>query len=176
MNEKETKSEIIRKSVWAKFYNTKRCVRYFESLAGYYKIASNFLRFILLLPLFSGIALFLDVLPNNIQLALGVVIAVLVTFEMVFNISKNAMVLHSISVECSKLEDKWHQLWIKTYSDGSDYNCIMTDFVVLSESLTDITCKADDAIVYKFNCLNKKCGRLAHKDLMETFHDRQEKS
>ncbi len=162
-------TELERRQIWNKFYNVNRCARYFEELAGIYQLANHFLRFMLLLPLFGGIALFLKLLPEEVQIYIGAGIAILVALEMSFNVSKNATVLHLISVECSKLEEEIQKLWLDANSENIDREILMARYIELSHKLVDITCKSDDALIYKFKRLNKKCGEAAYKDLIERF-------
>ena len=162
-------TQTEKKQIWNELYNSARCARYYESLAGKYQLAYNIFRVLLLLPLFSGIALFMEILPSSTQIILGVVIAVLVALELVFNLSKNSIVLHSISVECSKLENEFHLLWLEVHSAENDRDTIMAKFVELSQKFTDSTSQSSSAIVYNFTRLNEKCGRDASNDLMERY-------
>lgn len=168
-------SDSTKDAIWNDYFNIIRLVHYYETLSGRFQIFSNAIRLLLLLPLFSAIVLFIDFFQemglntDYVYISMGVLVAILAGLELTLNISKRAFTLHIVSVECSKLEDKWRNLWQEAYADQSNDKTLLEKNARLSELLTDVTSQVVDASDYKWKKLNDECESIASARLKQLY-------
>ena len=115
-------SQSTRNAVWQSYLDVARNNRYYEALANRYHWYYRSVRFTLLFMVIVSVAIPYTSLPDPASWILGVIsvciTAILVAVDYVGDFAKKSAVLHSISVEVSRLESDWEILWLQM--DESD--------------------------------------------------------
>ena len=104
-------TENTRNVVWQDFLKISRLVRYYDALFKHFQLYRYIIRFILIFPLFSAVTLITDTAPHWINLSIGILVALAVLIDFIFDFSTKAAITHTISLECSRLQNEWSKLW-----------------------------------------------------------------
>ena len=158
-------SENTRDMVWGDLLDAKRLARYYAALSDRYRRRQNVIRLILFLSAASGIAAFVDVLPKYFELVFGVLMAVVLAIDFVSDNAKKSAILHTISVECSRLGNSWEELWVAIDDDASTDAYVRQRNSHLNDSLLAVTSGAGQADIAEDQKLNRKSAEQAYKVL-----------
>ena len=105
-------TESTRERIYQDLWDAERYVRYYEALAGRYRLLHKLLRGLLLTSVLVEATLILP-FTNSLITGAGVaVIVLLVVWEAISDYAKNAALLSSISADCSTLNNEWDELWL----------------------------------------------------------------
>ena len=165
--------ENLRYEIWEKYYSVMSCAKYYEVLAGKYKRYSNMLRFLWLVPMFSGITLMIGLIPSYSSIVftlIGGAVAALIAFDFVFDITGKSIRLSQTSKNCSRLVDDWAKLWIDANSEDLDELGIRERHYALVARFTNATIDVDDDIISKNEKLNEECEKIVIKYLEGKYH------
>ena len=109
---------------------------------------------------------FLNLLPEGLQGVAeiaSVLIAALVIWDLVSDGAKKAAILHTISIECTDLENRWRDLWSTVDREDSDEAVIRDRIRQLEEVGVRVTGRAGDADIREDQRLNEKSAETAYK-------------
>ena len=115
-------TDATRNGVWQEMLDAARLVRYYGRLADRYQRRHFCVRVALLTFGLVGASTVTDVLPEyrwlgEAQAAAGLVIAVLVAWDMLAGYATKGAVLDSIRRECTELETELRELWGEVQAD-----------------------------------------------------------
>ena len=105
----------------------------------------------------------LDVLPANVQLVAGGVVALLVAWDFVTDYARKAAVLHAISLECSALEIEWRALWADVNEGNLDDAEARRENQRLVRRVLEVTERAGREGIREDRKLNEKCEKIAYR-------------
>ncbi len=162
-------SDQTRNDIWQELLDVARLVRYYEALCNQYQRRHSFLRISLLFAATGEIGALLAVLSTTIQLTIGVIIALLVAWDLVSNYAKKAAVLHTISIECSELENKWRELWADINNAQVGEAEAQRKNKELAQKLLDVTERAGVADIQENRKLNEKCEKAAFQVVVDRY-------
>lgn len=165
--------ETTRNIIWQDMLDVNRLVRYYEAISNRYHRNYLTTRFVLLFGATGGFISLLDLIPENyrgaVQAAASVIIAVTIVWDFLADHGKKAAVLEQISVECSKLQADWKELWnlIETYAiEDEEAQKINSQ---LNQQLSAVTGRAEAASVRVNRKLNEKCTDDAYQVVAERY-------
>ena len=162
-------TEDTRNDVWQEYLDFARLVRYYEALAKRYSQIHLIIRYLLLLPFISSLALLFDFLTHPLQVLLGALIGIVVAADLVYRPTRKAAVAHIISIECSKLEIEWMQLWNNANARDSNDEDVQKRNDLLSKKLNEITGRAGEVGIHENRKLNMKCADDAYRIMSQKF-------
>ncbi len=152
---------MMRHEIWQGLLDAARLVRYYEALYNRYQRWHLIVRVVLLASATGVIGLLAGVLPDPwthvLQTTLGIVIVVVVIVDLVGRFAEKAAVLHTISVNCSRLDNEWHELWADCQEAESSTGDLARRNAELSRRLTEVTSAAGEAHILDNRRLNKRC-------------------
>lgn len=158
-------SKSTRDMVWGDLLDAKRLARYYATLSDRYRRRQHILRLVLFLSAASGIAAFVDILPEEFELIFGVLMAIVLAIDFVSDNAKKSAILHTISVECSRLGNSWEELWAAIDDDASTDAHVRQRNKYLNDSLLAVTSGAGQADIAEDQKLNRKSAEEAYKVL-----------
>ncbi len=109
-------TESTRQRIYRDLWNAERYARYYEALAGKYRLRHRLLRGLLLTSVLVEAALIQRFTDPLIVVAGVAVIVLLVVWEAISDYAKNAALLSSISADCLTLSYEWDELWLDVES------------------------------------------------------------
>ena len=116
----------LRHEIWQGLLDASRCARYYEALYNRYQRRHQITRVVLLASATGVIGLLsanlIEPWTDALQAVLGGLIVLVVIVDLVGRFAEKAAVLHVISVDCSKLDNEWHQLWADCEEPGASRN------------------------------------------------------
>ena len=158
-------SESTRDMVWGDLSDAKRLARYYAALSDRYRRRQHILRFILFLSAASAIAAFVDVLPESFELVFGALMAIVLAIDFVSDNAKKAAILHTISVECSRLGNSWEELWVAVDDVDSTDDHVRQRNRDLNDSLLTVTSGAGQSDIAEDQKLNRRSAERAYEVL-----------
>ena len=151
----------LRHEIWQGLLDAARLVRYYESLYNRYQRWHQVVRVVLLASATGVIWLLAgnlsDPWTDVLQPTLGVAIVLVVIVDLVGRFAEKAAVLHTISVNCSQLDNEWHQLWADCQEAEVSAADLAHRNAELSQRLTEVTSAAGEAHILDSRRLNEKC-------------------
>ena len=162
-------TQTIRNEVWQNYLDASRLARYYSALADRYKSIYKFSRLVLILPLLTSVTLFFDLLPEFVGLILGLVIALVVISDLIFDFAKRASVLILVSQECDRLENEYRDLWLVVENDDLSNEKIREKINQIEVKLIDITNRPGDLEIKVDHKLNEKCTIKAYKVMEDRY-------
>ena len=162
-------SENARDMVWGDLLDAKRLARYYAALSDRYRRRQHILRLILFLSAASGIAAFMDILPEYFELVFGVLMAIVLAIDFVSDNAKKSAILHTISVECSRLGNSWEELWVAIDDVNSTDACVRQRNRHLNDNLLTVTSGAGQADIAEDQKLNRKSAERTYKVLADQY-------
>ena len=109
-------TESTRQRIYRNLCNAERNARYYEALAGKYRLRHRLLRGLLLVSVLVEAAL-IQRYTDPLIIGAGVlVIVLLVVWEAISDYAKNAALLSSMSADCLTLNYEWDELWLDAES------------------------------------------------------------
>lgn len=165
-------SEQTRNEVWQGFLDAARLGRYYAALSDRHRRNHQLLRFALLVAAAGGISAFLNLLPEGFQwiaeLA-SALIAAIVIWDLVSDDAKKAAILHTISVECGDLENRWRDLWSAVDQMDSNDAEIRDQVRKLADRTLKVTGRAGDSDIREDQRLNEKSAEIAYKVMSDRY-------
>ena len=162
-------NEQTRKDVWQDLLDVARLVRYYEALSDRYRRNHSIVRFLLLAAAAGGIAALLDLLPAIAQLIASGLVALLVAWDFISDYAKKAAVLHAISLECSRLEIEWRELWADVNDHNADDAEVRRKNQLLARKVLEVTGWAGQADIREDQKLNEKCEDDAYRIIEDRY-------
>ena len=162
-------SEQTRNSVWQEFIDQERLVRYYEALSEKYMKWHFWTRFVLSLAAIGGIGALLTQLPDIVQQIAGVLVALVVVWDLVQAPARKAAVLHTISIECSRLQIEFKQLWAETNDNEAKDDEIRSKLSRLETRVLEVTSWAGHAAVQGHTKLNEQAEETGSRVIKETY-------
>ena len=156
-------TENTRNDVWQNFLDISRLVLYYDALFKRYQRCRYTIRFFQILPLLSAVTLIFSEFPYWVQALIGLLIAIAVGIDVIFDFTTKAIVIHNISLECSRLENEWSELWNLANSDHAEDGEVLLNNSRLANKLTDITGRAGEHGITESKRLNINCTKNAFK-------------
>lgn len=155
----------LRHEIWQGLLDASRCARYYEALYNRYQRRHQITRVVLLASATGVIGLLsanlIEPWTDALQAVLGGLIVLVVIVDLVGRFAEKAAVLHVISVDCSKLDNEWHQLWADCEEPGASRNELASRHADLSRRLTEVTSTAGEAHILDHRRLNERCWKKA---------------
>ena len=109
-------TELTRQRIYRDLCNAERNARYYEALAGKYRLRHKLLRGLLLVSVLVEATL-IQRFTDPLIIGAGVaVIVLLVVWDAISDYAKNAALLSSISADCLTLNYEWDELWLDVES------------------------------------------------------------
>lgn len=155
-------SEQTRSAVWRELLEAARLVRYYEALSDRHRKKHRLIRFLLLGATAGGIAALLELLPAELRLIASGLLALLVVWDAVSDYAKKAAVLHAVSLECSRLEIEWRELWADANDPETDEAHVRSEIRRLARRCSEVTGWAGHADIPEDRSLNEKCEAIAY--------------
>ena len=162
-------SETTRNEVWQELLDAARLLRYYETLSDRHRRKHRIIQVLLMAAATSGIATVLDLMPGFTQQIAGAAVAILVVWDFNGDYAKKAAVLHAIYIECSRLESRWHKLWLEIDRPDLDDADALHQCEILGQRLLDITSEAGPAGVEIDAELNRTCAEDAYEVMRERY-------
>ena len=162
-------SETTRNEVWQELLDAARLLRYYETLSDRHRRKHRIIQVLLMAAATSGIATVLDLMPGFTQQIAGAAVAILVVWDFNGDYARKAAVLHAISIECNRLESRWHKLWLEIDRPDLDDADALHQCEILGQRLLDITSQAGPAGVEIDAELNRTCAEDAYKVMQERY-------
>ena len=162
-------NDDTRNEVWQELLDAARSVRYYETLSDRHRFKHSIVRFLLLASAAGGISALLDLLPENVQLISGALVALLVVWDFMADYARKAAILHTISVECSDLENKLQALWRDVNREDADDGEIRRRIEELARRAPEVTGRAGGADIREDRTLNQKCAESAYRTTAERY-------
>ncbi len=150
--------EGVKDEVWQHLYDAARLVRYYAYLSDKYRLGNTIVRFFLYFSATSGVVSFTGELSYDWQLGFGIILAVTITVDFVFDMGKKASALHSISVHCGLLESDWEKLLADIMTTEMTISEIITKDKELSHSLVLVTSTVGFLDISENHKLNDRCA------------------
>ena len=141
----------------AGFLDVSRLVRYYDALFKRFQLYRYIIRFVLIFPLFSAVILIIDTAPQWINLSIGILVASAVLIDFIFDFSTKAAITHTISLECSRLQNEWSKLWWLANSNHAEDSDVLQQNSILADKLINTTGRAGDAGISENKRLNEIC-------------------
>ena len=153
-------TEQTRNSVWREFTDQERLVRYYEALSEKYLKWHFWTRFVLSLAAIGGIGALLTKLPDIVQQIAGVLVILVIVWDLVQAPARKAAILHTISIECSRAQIEFKELWaeIDTNAEASEDE-IRSKLSRLERRVLEVTSWAGHAGVQAHPKLNEQAER-----------------
>ena len=155
----------MRHEIWQGLLDAARLARYYEALYNRYQRRHQVVRVVLLASATGVIGLlsanFAEPWMSLAQPALAITIVLVVIVDLVGRYAEKAAVLHTVSVNCSRLDNEWHQLWADCEEGDTPRDELAERQVALSERLTMATSVAGEAHILDSRRLNERCWREA---------------
>ena len=165
-------SEQTRNEVWQGFLDAARLGRYYAELSDRHRRNHQIFRFALLVAAAGGITDFFNLLPEGFQwiaeLA-SVLIAAIVIWNLVSDDAKKAAILHTISVDCGDLENRWRDLWSAVDRMDSNDAEIRNQVRKLADRTLRVTGRAGDSDIREDQRLNEKSAEIAYKVMTDRY-------
>ena len=162
-------SEATRNAVWQEMLDVARLVRYYERMAGRQQRRRHAVRFVLLVPALTGMAMVVRDLPEAVHVVSGAVIAFFVAWDLLADPANKAAVLDSIRRDCSEAEGDLDALWGEIQADAvSDAEARRT-LAGLSRRVARATDRAGSAHVPTNERLNAECEEAAFKVMKDRY-------
>lgn len=165
-------SEQTRNEVWQGFLDAVRLGRYYAALSDRHRRHHQLLRFALLVAAAGVISTFLNLLPEDFQWVAEIasaLIGVLVIWDLVSDDAKKAAILHSISIECGDLENRWRDLWAAVDQEDSGDVEIRNEIRKLADRTLRVTARAGDSDIREDQRLNRKSAEIAYKVMTDRY-------
>ena len=160
-------STDIKNEVWYGYYNSNRLSRYYQAKANHMMWLHYFVRLVLLGSVVGSVVAFLDATDSKIRLWVNLFIGIVVVVEAVTNFAKKSTVLHTISVECARLETEWFTLWLSTRRNLVSESDALQSIKKLKVQGLEVTSKVGDANISISYRMNRKAAEDAKK-IMES--------
>ena len=165
-------NEITRNAIWQELLDVTRLGRYYDALADKYRRKHFFIRLLLFLAATGEILAFLSLFPDHaeqaIKLLAGFFIAVLVAWDFISDYAKKAAVLHTVGMECGRLETEWKSLWNELGNISEDE--ALEKNKDLSMRISEITGWAGQAGINEDSELNRKCTMETYEVIREKYN------
>ena len=165
-------NQTTRNAIWQELLDVTRLVRYYDALSDKYRNKHFIVRLLLFLAASGEILTLLSLFPDNIEQSIGLLagffIAVLVAWDFVCDYAKKAAVLHTISIECSRLETEWKSLW-NELGNMSDSEALQKN-KDLAIRISEITGWAGQAGINEDPKLNQKCTMDTYNVIREKYN------
>lgn len=155
-------SEQTRSAVWHELLEVARLVRYYETLSDRHRKKHRWIRFLLLGATAGGIAALLELLRSELRLFASGLLALLVVWDAVSDYARKAAVLHAVSLECSRLEIEWRELWGDANDPEADEAHVRNEIRRLARRCSEVTGWAGHADIPEDRSLNEKCEAIAY--------------
>ena len=162
-------TQITRNEVWQNYLDASRFTRYYSALADRYKSFYKFSRAVLILPLLTSVTLLFDLFPEIVVLFLGLVIALVVLADLIFDFAKRASVLILVSQECGRLENEYRDLWLAVENGVLSDEEARDKINQIEKKLIDITNRPSDLEIKVDHKLNEKCTIEAYKVMEDRY-------
>ena len=151
----------MRHEIWQGLLDAARLVRYYEALYNRYQRWHQIVRVVLLASATGVIGLLAGNLSDPwtyiLQPILGIAIVLVVIVDLVGRFAEKAAVLHTISVNCSRLDNEWHELWADCQAGEASMDDLAHRNAELSQKQTEVTSAAGDAHILDSRRLNERC-------------------
>ena len=162
-------SDQTRNDVWQDLLDVTRLARYYGALSDRHRRNHSAIRFLLLAAAAGGIAALLNLLPAIAQLIAGGLIALVVAWDFVSDYAKKAAVLHTISVECDRLQNEWRELWNEANNPEASDAEVREQNIQLAQRISYVTGRAGDANIRENRKLNEECAKAAYKVMTDQY-------
>ena len=153
--------EKWRTEVWQGLLDAARLTRYFEHQYRTYLRAHQVSRLVLAASAVGVTAAVLDLLPVTwspfLGPGLGAITILLVLFDLAAQLPEKTAVLHSVSVDCLRLEDDCRRLWIDCDDPEVRLEDIQRRHAVLQQREIEVTSRLGDAGIATNQRVNRKC-------------------
>ena len=123
---------------WQSFMDAARLVRYYEALSTRYRSKHKLVMVILAASAASGIAALLGLLPADAQIVISACVA-LVAIWLVSDYARKAAVLHTVSVQCSRLYVQYEQLWARIDEADRGNEAVLCSLESLDREIGEVT-------------------------------------
>lgn len=171
--EKAVVTENTRNSVWQSMLDVNRLVRYYEAISDQYRLANTIIRFIVFFGGTAGFISFLSLAPENfkslVQGIFSAVVAAAVAWDFLADYAKKAVVLQQISMECSKLQNDWQELWDSIEAFDIEEEEARKRNAQLAHKIVDVTGRAGECGVRENPKINEKCADDTYKVMVERY-------
>ena len=109
-------SSEIRNDIWQGLLDSARSTLYYATLAERYRRLDRSLKYLTLASATGSFSTWLDIMPpflqSPVQLIASGGIALFVLWGLMAEYARKEALLHTVSVEYAKIEDKWCTLWV----------------------------------------------------------------
>ena len=154
-------AEKWRTEVWQGLSDAARLTRYFEHLHRSYLRAHQITRVVLAASAAGLTAAVLDLLPvgwsTYVGPLLGAVTVGLVVWDLVVQLPEKTAVLHSVSVDCLRIEDAYRSLWLDCDDPEVKLDDIRRRHAALQEREIEAAARLGDAGIATNERVNQKC-------------------
>ena len=150
----KTVSETTRNAVWNELLDSARAVRYYDTLSSQYRRKHRIIMVILAASAASGVAALLEWLPDKVQIVANAVVAIAAVWGLFSDHARKAAVLHSVSLQCSRLHDEYKSLWldVENYTkDDEEIRHILKRLNAEGDRATGVVGYADISVDEKVN-------------------------
>ena len=162
-------SDTTRNAVWQELLDAARLARYYASLADRHLRKCRINRFLLMAAATCGIVGLLDPGLAFMQQAGAAAVAILVVCDFFGDFAKKAAVLHTICIECNRLESQWQDLWLEIDRPDLEDADALRQCEMLGQRLIDVTGQAGFVGVTVDAKLNQTCAADTYKVMRERF-------
>ncbi len=161
---KETRNEV-----WDQLIDATRLARYYDALASRYRQWHSIVKFFLLLFTLIASSSFLNLFPVFVHGTAAVALIFLITWDFTFEYAEKAAVLHTISMECSKLEVQWRELWAAANTAGAEDDSIYASNQQLIQHIIEVTGRTGYANIPPHPKINQQCTEEAYQVLQARY-------
>lgn len=162
-------SRAMKKEVWHGYYNSARLSRYYQYKANRMMRMHYVVRLILLGSVIGSVVAFLDNVNPTVRLWVNLSIGIVVVVEAVTDFAKKSTVSHTISVECARLENEWHNLWLLTRHNHINESDVIQNIKALKVQGRKVTSKVGEANISISRRLNRKAAEDAKKTMESRY-------
>lgn len=162
-------AEHTRHAVWNQYLDAARLVRYYEALTSKYQRKHDLYQCLILASVAGGITALVDLFPSIVQVVFGALVALFVILDWRGAYARKAAVLHAISMECSRLEAAWQELWLDIETANLDDAEARRENQHLTRRLNEVTGWAGQASIQENQTLNQRCTEAAYKVMADRY-------
>lgn len=165
-------SEETRREIWFQLAEAGRLARYYVSYRDSTQKKHLSIRGLLLFASLLGTASLTGLFPETwvvMQPIAAIAIAVVVVIDFTFNLGDKAKLLSLIALECLKIENDCHRLWLDANAAECGDDELRVQSQRLSDRLLDITGKAIDQGITEKERLNEEAEQMAIRLLEQRY-------